>query len=133
MPSWGRSFVVALKAWIVGLILGLVFIIVFGFAGYTIIYGAVEILAYEPYIQINYGATALGVILILIGWLLASLSMYATLVKYVVEESVKETGLRATPSTLPSAAPTRICPQCGRPVTPEAIFCVHCGAKLTQM
>lgn len=132
MPSWGRSFVVAFKAWIVGILLSLVFTTIFGFLGYTMIYGALEVLSYEPYIQINYGAAALGIILILIGTLLASLSAYVALVKYTVEESVKEAGLRAPPPILPPAAPTGICSQCGKPVTPEAKFCVHCGAKLTS-
>jgi len=135
MPSWGRSFVVASKAWIVGLLLGLVFTIVFGFIGYTMILKVIEtieILPYEPYIQIDYGAAVFSIIPIVIGALLASLSAYAVLVKYVVEESVKEVGFRAPPSTPPSAAPTRICPQCGRPVAPKARFCVHCGAKLAS-
>lgn len=132
MPGWGRSFVVAFKAWIVGLLLGLVFTIVFGFMGYTMISGAIVILPHEPYLQINYGAATLGIILILIGALLASLSAYAVLVKYVVEESVKEAGLRAPPSTLPPAAPTRICPQCSRPVMMSSEFCPYCGAKLTS-
>ncbi|MDH5770048.1 MAG: hypothetical protein OEZ25_02000 [Candidatus Bathyarchaeota archaeon] len=52
MPSWGRSFVVVSKAWIVGLPLGLVFTIVFGFIGYTMILKVIEtieILPYEPH------------------------------------------------------------------------------------
>ncbi len=132
MPGWGRSFVVAFKAWVVGLLLGLVFTIVFGFMGYRMISGAIVILPHEPYLQINYGAAILGIVLALIGVLLASLSAYVALVKYVVEESVKEAGLRAPPSTLPPVAQTRICPQCGRPVMRGSEFCPYCGAKLTS-
>jgi len=132
MPSWGRSFVVALKAMVVGFLLGLLIMIAFGAIGYTLIFSAFTVSSSPPYFYINPGAMIAGIIIFAVGGFLSGLTMYASLIKYTIEESVKETEMRGAPlpPTPSPAVPTKTCPKCGKPVAPDAPFCANCGAKL---
>lgn len=137
MPGWGRSFSLAFKSVIVGFLFALLGVIIIG-AGVVL-----GLLAY--YYDHSTTALVVGVILFVIGFSVAGLGFYASIIKYSVEEALKEVAQKAP--AVPAVAATTVpavtvvttpaqttvaqtCSRCGGPLTfvPQANrwYCVNC-------
>ena len=53
-------------------------------------------------------------------------------IKGFKESSDKRDAEPAEPKGQAPGAATKACPQCGRAVTPDAVFCAGCGKKLLE-
>ncbi len=159
MPTWGRSFVLALKTIIFGILWGIVGIII-------IVIGLLLPMMTNPQYYMNNPNAMVGLmfgslIFVIIGSVVAALGFYASLIKFTIEEAIKElTGIpqyrpppvRPVPSPPPpkpitppsTVIPTKpivkteetavlqYCPDCGARLPPGAIFCPNCGRKLEK-
>jgi hypothetical protein len=133
MPGWGRSFSLALKSVIVGFL--------FALLGVIIIVGGVVLGLLSYYAGHETTALVVAVVLIVIGFCIAGLGFYAALIKYSVQEALKEIAQKA-PAPVATAAPApavtvvttptaaQPCPRCGAPLTfvPQANrwYCGNC-------
>jgi len=101
-----------------------------GVLGYMLMQDAIIVLSNPPYYRIDPIALGSGAAVLAIGGFLSGLIMYASLVKYTVEESIREVENVTLPQT--STRPLeKACPNCGKLVPINAEYCVYCGAKLT--
>lgn len=136
MPGWGRSFALALKSVVVGFLFALLGVIII----------AVGIGAGYASFATGHYTTALvvAIILIVIGFSIGGLGFYAALIRYSVEEALKEIAQKAPTApvvapppapavTVVTTAPTaaaQACPRCGGPLTfvPQANrwYCANC-------
>jgi uncharacterized membrane protein len=69
-------------------------------------------------------AFGLGLLLILIAWILATIAFFS------IKVPSQPYAYIPPPSAAPPTQPTRYCPNCGAPVEPNATFCPHCGNQL---
>jgi uncharacterized membrane protein len=66
----------------------------------------------------------LGLLLILIAWILATIAFFS------IKVPSQPYAYSPPPSAAPSTQATRYCPNCGAPVEANATFCPHCGNQL---
>jgi uncharacterized membrane protein len=66
----------------------------------------------------------LGLLLILIAWILATIAFFS------IKVPSQPYAYSPPPSVAPSTQATRYCPNCGAPVEANATFCPHCGNQL---
>jgi len=157
MPTWTRSFVLALKTIIFGILWGIVGIVI-------IVIGLLLPMMTNPQYYMNNPNAMVGLmfgslIFVIIGSVIAALGFYASLIKFTIEETIKElTGIpQYTPPPVrpapppppkpitppPTVAPAKpivkteaavlqYCPDCGARLPPGAIFCPNCGKKLEK-
>jgi len=132
MPGWGRSFSLALKSVIVGFL--------FALLGVIIIVGGVVLGLLSYYSGHETTALVVAVVLIVIGFSIGGLGFYAALIKYSVQEALKEIGAKpvaVAPTPAPAVTvvttPTTAvhpCPRCSAPLTfvPQANrwYCASC-------
>jgi uncharacterized membrane protein len=69
-------------------------------------------------------AFGLGLLLILVAWILATIAFFSIKVPSQPYPYIPP------PSAAPPTQPTRYCPNCGAPVEANATFCPHCGNQL---
>ena len=67
-----------------------------------------------------------GVVLLFIAWLLATIAFFSLRPKSYSSSYVST----QTSSPTPTIQATRYCPNCGAPVDPNTVFCSHCGTQL---
>jgi len=123
MMTWGKAFKAALVL--------LAFTILWGIIGGVIMFagtflgalGAVNIVPYPPYVEINWGAIGVIIIVWIIGFLVSFLGTWASAFKIAVKLAVEEmraaTPVSAAPPTATQVvgAPAPACPKCGTPLT----------------
>lgn len=123
MVSWGRAFKAALVF--------LAFAILWGIIGGVIMFagtffgalGMVQIVPYEPYVIVNFGAIGVILIIWVTGALIAFLGTWASAFRIATQVAIEE--MRKTmPTTVAppvaaqaAGAPTPTCPKCGTPLT----------------
>lgn len=115
MIGWGKSFVLALKAIIVGIVFAVVGIVVM-VLGIGLAY-----IGFQDYYLLNKGpimVTAwVGIPIAIFGFTFSSIGFYAALIKFTIDETVNE-ARGASLSILKSQAETsvRTCPNCRTPL-----------------
>ena len=121
MVSWGRAFKAALVL--------LAFTILWGIVGGIIIIagtffgalGAVRMISEPPYIDVNWSAVGVIIIIWIIGFLVSFLGTWASAfrisTKLAIEEMRKTMPVAgASPPTQAEGAPAPTCPKCGTPL-----------------
>ncbi|MHA1593720.1 MAG: zinc-ribbon domain-containing protein [Candidatus Baldrarchaeia archaeon] len=150
MPSWGRAFVVAIKVFLVGLIWAIIGQIIIWIGSSMLIAALIPELqhAQRPEEVLPYVGQMVAIMLplLVVGAIITTIGVYATLIKYTVDEAVKECRsiqsqypayqpyqytYPGPPAQVTEAKPIRVCPVCKSAVPEDAVFCPNCGAKLT--
>ena len=71
-------------------------------------------------------AFGLGLLLILVAWILATIAFFS------IKVPLQPYAYGPAPTTAPTTQATRYCPNCGAPVDANATFCPRCGKQLPQ-
>ncbi len=118
MVGWGRSFLIAIKAVLAGVLFAIVGILIMAF-GAIIMIGAID-----PYTFSIRASAWLGILLMVIGFSISSLGFFAALIRFTASEVISE--LRAASASLvtaqvaqptpTTASTTPNCPVCRTPL-----------------
>jgi len=114
LTGWGRSFVLALKAILVGIVFAIIGVIIMAVGVGLAYLGLQDYLAGEGAIKIT---AWLGIPIAIFGFAFSSIGFYAALIKFTVDEAVDE-ARGPSLSILKSQAETstRTCPSCRTPL-----------------
>ena len=114
MTSWSRSFILALKAILVGVVFAIIGVIIMG-VGIGIMYlGFQDYLAWGGPIKIT---AWLGIPVAIFGFVFSSIGFYAALIKFTVAEAVNEArGPALSILKTQSETSIRTCPNCRTPL-----------------
>lgn len=128
MTGWSRSFMLALKAIIVGFVFAIIGVIIMAFGVGLIYLGARDYLAGVGPIKLT---AWIGVPVAIFGFIFSSIGFYAALIKFTIDEAVKEAqGPTLTTLKTQSSTSIRTCPNCRTPLqwveSAKRWYCPNC-------
>lgn len=114
MTNWSKSFALALKAILVGIVFAIVGVIFMAFGVGLIYLGTRDYLAGAGSIKLT---AWIGVPVAVFGFAFSSIGFYAALIKFTVDEAVREArGTTLTTLKTQSETSIRTCPNCRTPL-----------------
>lgn len=128
MTSWGRSFTLALKAILVGIVFAIIGVIIMAVGVGLVYLGIQDYLVSGGSIKIT---AWIGIPVAIFGFAFSSIGFYAALIKFTVDEAVKEArgpSLSILKSQVGTS--TRTCPNCRTPLNwdeqSKRWYCQNC-------